>query len=102
LTPRLDCLGRYGEQFGIPELNTRLSGNRIETVSVLRGAPCGATWKAVESIIGMKAKDATKRYGLEIQFLCSANATLQDPIAQKNPIHSAAQIHCKALERSFS
>ena len=49
----------------------------------------------------MNIDDAITRYGLEIQFLCTANITGWDPIYQKNPVHMAAKVHSKALADSI-
>ncbi len=102
MTPRLDCLGKYGERFGIPEFKVTLSGNQIDCITVERGAPCGATWKAAESLIGTNVKDAAQRYGLEIQFLCTAGGISQNSGGKKNPIHIAAEVHSKSLQRALS
>jgi thymidylate synthase len=102
LTPRLDCLGKYGDRFGIPELKVTLSGNKIDSILVKRGAPCGATWQAAESLMGTNAKDAEQRYGLEVQFLCVAGGISRHSASKKNPIHIAAEVHQKSLRRALS
>jgi hypothetical protein len=69
---------------------------------VKRGAPCGATWKAAQRIIGLPVKTAFIRIGLDVQFFCSADPAGWDPIYGKSPVHFAGKIHRKALERAVS
>ena len=72
----------------------------IAHIEVLRGAPCGATWKAAEKIIGLETAEAIIRMGLEPQFFCSADPAGWDPIYGKSPVHFAGNIHSAALERA--
>jgi hypothetical protein len=69
---------------------------------VKRGAPCGATWKAAQRIIGLSVTKAPIRIGLEVQFFCSADPAGWDPIYGKSPVHFAGKIHAKALEKALS
>jgi thymidylate synthase len=74
---------------------------KIATVSVVRGAPCGATWEAARKIIGRPAEEAAVRMGLEVQFFCSADPAGWDPIYGKSPVHFAGNVHAKALEKAM-
>ena len=66
-----------------------------------RGAPCGATWRALEKLIGMEISEVATRYGLDVQFNCSADPAGWDPLWGKSPIHLAADVHFKALQRAL-
>ncbi len=70
----------------------------IAEVKVLKGAPCGATWNAARKIKGMKIEDALTRFGLEVQFFCTADPSSWDPIWGKSPVHVAADIHAAVLK----
>ncbi len=70
-------------------------------MEVVRGAPCGATWKAAERMKGIPLKDAVVRIGLETQFFCSADPAGWDPIHGKSPVHFAAEIHSNALKKTL-
>lgn len=91
------CLGPYGEQFGSPRFKVVLADGLLEQVHVLRGAPCGATWKAAERVAGMAPDKAVVRMGLEVQFFCSADPSGWDPIYGKSPVHMAGRLHSAAL-----
>jgi hypothetical protein len=74
---------------------------KIAAVTVVRGAPCGATWEAALKIIGLPAEEAVVRLGLEVQFFCGADPAGWDPIYGKSPVHFAGNVHAKALERAI-
>ena len=78
-----------------------LSQGRIASVTVTRGAPCGATWEAARNIIGLPVEEAAVRIGLEVQFFCSADPAGWDPIHGKSPVHFAGNVHAKALEKAI-
>lgn len=74
-----------------------LANGILEEVRVLRGAPCGATWKAAEKVAGMEPDKAVVRLGLETQFFCSVDPSGWDPIYDKSPVHLAGRLHSAAL-----
>jgi len=74
---------------------------KIASVTVVRGAPCGATWEAVKKVIGLSVEEAPIRIGLEVQFFCSADPAGWDPIFGKSPVHFAGNVHCQALEKAL-
>jgi hypothetical protein len=74
---------------------------KVVSVTVKRGAPCGATWEAARNIIGRPVKEAVVRMGLEVQFFCSADPAGWDPIHGKSPVHFAGNVHAKALEKAI-
>lgn len=73
----------------------------VSSITVQRGAPCGATWKAAAKIKGMKIDDALIRIGLETQFFCSADPGSWDPISGKSPVHIAGELHKSALKAAL-
>lgn len=94
-------LGDYGELFGTPEINIHIENEKITDVSVIKGAPCGATWLAAKKIQGMPIQEAMTRFGLEVQFFCTANPAAWDPLWGKSSVHVAADIHTAALKTSM-
>lgn len=98
---RMERLGSYGEHFGAPEFEVTLADDgTVASVEVLRGAPCGATWKAAQSVVGMAAAEAVPRIGLETQFHCYAKANPN--VFLTNPLHVAGDVHAAALEKAIS
>jgi len=75
---------------------------KIQRITVQRGAPCGATWEAAQKMIGQDATDAPTRFGLEVQFFCSADPAGWDPIHGKSPVHFAGHIHQAALKKALN
>ena len=108
-TPTICCtlsrdrrLGQYGDRFGAPEFAVEIERERIRRITVLRGAPCGATWEAAARMAGVTVEGAAARMGLEVQFFCTADPSGWDPMYGKSPVHLAAEIHraafCRAME----
>ena len=101
MLPLHESLGQYGKLFGSPEIDLIIRDGKVERVEVIRGAPCGATWYAAKKIEGLDAEEAKIRYGLEVQFFCTANPAGWDPITEKSPVHIAADIHGAAFKKSL-
>lgn len=98
---RMEKLGEYGRVFGMPEVELLVSeGGLVEEVRVVRGAPCGATWRAAEKLKGLKVEEAAARYGLETQFLCYAKANPN--VFLKNPLHVAGEVHAAAIDKALA
>ena len=68
---------------------------------VKRGAPCGATWRALGKLIGLEAEEAAVRLGLDVQLNCSADPAGWDPLWGKSPVHLAADMHYKAMQAAI-
>ncbi len=96
-----DGLGRYGQQFGIPEYKITLKDKRITVINVLRGASCGATWLVLPKLLGCSPEEALEKVAREVQFLCQADPSSFDPISGHSPLHFAGNIHTKALEKGL-
>ena len=79
-----------------------IAKGKILKVSVKRGAPCGATWEAASRIIGYDITEAPTRFGLEVQFFCSADPAGWDPIYGKSPVHFAGHIHDATLKKAIA
>ncbi len=94
-------LGEYGRRFGMPRITVELDDDRIAGIRVHRGAPCGATWLAADKVKGLPLEKAMTRFGLEVQFFCSANPAGWDPLWGKSPVHLAADVHTAALKTSL-
>jgi len=94
-------LGSYEERFGAPEVDVDVVDGKIQRITVTRGAPCGATWEAAQKMISKDAADAPTRFGLEVQFFCSADPAGWDPIHGKSPVHFAGHIHQAALKKAL-
>ncbi len=99
--PKQEFLGPYGERFGAPEFELTVADGIVSAVTVLRGAPCGATWEAAKRMIGLPAADAVRKIGLDTQFFCSADPAGWDPIYAKSPVHFAGKVHSRALQAAL-
>ncbi|WP_027363176.1 DUF166 family (seleno)protein DfsP [Desulfospira joergensenii] len=91
-------LGEYGRRFGTPRMDVDVEAGRIKEIRVSRGAPCGATWLAADKVRDLPLEEALTRFGLEVQFFCSANPAGWDPLWGKSPVHLAADIHSGVLK----
>ncbi len=108
LTPATCCalarqkgLGNYALVFGLPEFRVTTSQGKISSIEVLRGAPCGATWKVAQKLVGMDIEKAKIRVGLEAQFFCTADPAGWDPISGKSPVHIAGELHKAGLVKAL-
>jgi hypothetical protein len=94
-------LGHYAAQFGVPEYEVTLQKGRISSVSVRRGASCGATWQVAGRLVGMTPDDAANSIGREVQYICSADPSAFDPVTGHNALHFAGEIHMAALKKAL-
>ena len=94
-------LSLYGEQFGLPEYKVSLDGNTIRDIEVLRGAPCGATWDALQGYIGCSVEEVLTRLPRQVQYFCSADPSGFDPVTGKSPVHFAGYVHIAALKKAL-
>lgn len=100
LPPGAQC-GEYCRLFGYPRFSLQLEGESIAKLEVLRGAPCGATWKAAAAVQGLSVQEALQKIGLQTQFFCTADPANWDPIGGKSPVHLAADLHLAALKQAL-
>jgi hypothetical protein len=96
---RLEELGEYARAFGAPEFEVEVTDGKISAIRVVRGAPCAATWKAAESVVGMRPDEALPRIGLATQFHCYAKANPN--VFLTNPLHVAGEVHSAALAKAL-
>ena len=108
ITPRVCCalpsqnkLGDYGHMFGFPEFQLTVADGVITEISVVHGAPCGATWEAARQTIGVPVEQAAVHIGLKTQFFCTANPAGWDVMYGKSPVHYAAELHSAALQHAI-
>ncbi len=94
-------LGSYGERFGLPEYEVSLKGDTIADIKVIRGAPCGATWDALQEYIGCKVDEVLTRLPRQVQYFCSADPSAFDPISGKSSVHYAGHVHIAALKKAI-
>lgn len=94
-------LGAYGENFGIPEYKVKLKEKIIVDIEVVRGAPCGATWDALQGYIGCAVEDVLTRLPRQVQYFCSADPSGFDPVTGKSPVHYAGYVHIAALQKAI-
>lgn len=94
-------LGAYGEKFGLPEYKVRIEDGRIVEIQVLRGAPCGATWDALQGYIGCTVDDVLTRLPRQVQYFCVADPSGFDPVSGKSPVHYAGYVHIAALKKAI-
>lgn len=96
-----DKLGIYGERFGLPEYKIVLDNDRISKIEVLRGAPCGATWDALQEYLGCSVEEALSYIPRHVQYFCSADPSSFDPVSGKSPVHFAGYVHVAALKKAI-
>ena len=99
---RLPGLGRYGEQFGVPEYEVDVRENVITAIRVKRGASCGASWEVIPRLVGLPTAEALACIAREVQYLCAADPSNFDPITGKSALHVAGKVHAAALEKAIS
>ncbi len=98
---RNDRLGCYGNSFGLPEYRVSLQGDVIQNIEVIRGAPCGATWEALQNYIGCPVDEVLTRLPRQVQYFCSADPSGFDPVSGKSPVHFAGYVHIAALKKAI-
>jgi thymidylate synthase len=96
-----ETLGIYGDKFGLPEYKVVLQGDVIKDIEVIRGAPCGATWDALQEYIGCQVDDVLVRLPRQVQYFCSADPSGFDPVSGKSPVHFAGYVHIAALKKAI-
>jgi thymidylate synthase len=78
-----------------------VADGKITGITVVRGAPCGATWDAAARVLGHPVAEAMVRIGLETQYFCTANPAGWDPLYGKSPVHFAGDVHAAALKKAL-
>ncbi|MBC7086435.1 MAG: DUF166 domain-containing protein [Methanomethylovorans sp.] len=87
---------KFTDKLSSPFLEVIVSEEKVEEVKVIRGAPCGSTWKMAEGLKGIPLKDAPAKAGLLIQqYPCRAVR------GTKGGIHESAQVHMDAVAKAI-
>ena len=76
--------------------------DRIKSIEVNRGAPCGATWDVMARVIGLPVEEAITTLAREVQYICYADPSSFDPISGKSPLHYAGEVHAAAMKKAIS
>ncbi|MFX0095950.1 MAG: DUF166 family protein [Candidatus Hodarchaeota archaeon] len=85
------------EEFGRPEF--KIDGTK--KIEIVKGAPCGSTWKTVAQLEKNTADDLVQEIGLKTQYNCFATRGIT-ATGSTGKIYIAAKIHAAALKKSFS
>ena len=99
--PKMENLGEYGNLFGAPEFQVTINDGRVAEISVLRSAPCGATWEAAKQTIGIRIEEAPVHIGLKTLYYCTADPAGWDVMYGKSPVHFSAELHKVALKKAI-
>jgi len=94
----------FTEHFGRPELEIKAKDNKIESVQVKRGSPCGSTWFIAEKLVGVetsqqKIRDETAK--AHHVYPCLASMTI-DPELDDAILHKSQYIIRDAVEKALS
>ena len=79
-----------------------VEADKIKSIEVIRGAPCGATWDVMSRVIGLSVEEAVSTLAREVQYICYADPSDFDPISGKSPLHYAGDVHAAALKKALS
>ncbi len=92
----IPVVDEFAEKLGKPELNVKTKDGRIESVEVLRGSPCGATWHSAENLVGKTIEEAPSMAGLFCQqYPCRAVR------GTPGGIHTSGDLHKDAMQRAL-
>jgi hypothetical protein len=86
----------------LPEYSVEVLDDRIASIEVKRGAPCGATWDVLARVIGLPLDEAVSTLAREVQYICYADPSSFDPISGKSPLHYAGEVHAAALRKALA
>ena len=86
----------------MPEYKVEVEADRIKSIEVKRGAPCGATWDVLARVIGLPVQEAITTLAREVQYICYADPSGFDPISAKSPLHYAGDVHAAAFKKALS
>jgi len=82
--------------FGNPVLDVEVNDGKISKVDIIRGAPCGSTWRMADALVGMPVEEAGAKAGLLIsQYPCRAVR------GNMGGIHESSELHKKAIDASI-
>jgi hypothetical protein len=92
----IPAFDEFAQVFGKPEFEIETKDGRIASVKVVRGSPCGGTWKVAEGLVGKTVLEAPALAGLLCQqYPCRAVR------GTPGGIHTSADLHKHALEKAL-
>jgi hypothetical protein len=94
-------IDEFAELFGAPSLEVEVANGVVSCVNILRGAPCGSTHYMAEKLPGTKVDDAKPRAGTLVQIYPCLASRRVDRFFGDAPIHVAAKLAEKALEKAL-
>ena len=100
--PGVASIDEFAEVFGVPLLKIEVGEGRVESVEVLKGAPCGSTWFMAEKLVGVEVSEAGARAGTYVQiYPCLASRYIERLLGDA-PIHVAGHIAERAVEKALN
>ncbi|MFX0067673.1 MAG: DUF166 domain-containing protein [Promethearchaeota archaeon] len=98
--PWIDTCAKH---FGRPLLRVKLSEqkDRILSVNVLRGAPCGSTWYIAEKLEGASVDGAAEKAGIELHTYPCLASMKTDPLIKDTLLHVSGYNAKNALREAI-
>ena len=95
-----EFIDRFAELFGKPKLEID-ADSRINSINVIRGAPCGSTWYISEKLIGLPVEEAEFESGNKFHnYPCLASMST-DPMVGDTIMHLAGYKIKEAVKRAL-
>ena len=92
----VEAVDAFADRLGKPEFRVRLCDDKISSIEVLRGSPCGGTWHVAQGLQGTNIKEAPALAGLLCQqYPCRAVR------GTPGGIHTSADLHRFAIEEAL-
>jgi len=90
-------IDEFARIFGEPRFEISVAGGKVSEVNVIRGSPCGASFRVASQLVGTPVADAPARAGLLVQqYPCRAVR------GTRAGIHRSAELHKKAVEAALA
>lgn len=97
----IHSIDEFARQFGAPSLRVETERGEVESVEVLRGAPCGSTDYMAEELPGTSVDEAGARAGTLVQIYPCLASRRVDRHFEDAPIHVAGHIAKRAIEKAL-
>ncbi|MFX1537948.1 MAG: DUF166 family protein, partial [Promethearchaeota archaeon] len=91
----------YIKEFGVPVFQIESEKDNRTGIRVIRGAPCGSTWKTLDMLQKNTPDDLIQEMGLKTQYNCFATRGIT-ATGSTGKIYLAAKIHAGSLKNAFS
>ena len=93
-------IDRFTKRFGKPYIKIKCS-NVIESIDIVRGAPCGSTYHMAKECIGIKVEDSKEKCALSVHhYPCLASMDM-DPELNDTIMHKSGFIIMDEVERAI-